>query len=251
MRCEKGAAIQNLTTISHYLSEAAAREIDIIGFPEMSITGYADPTLYPGSKLSLQGPEIERLLGMSQSFSGTILAGLIEDNPNGKPFITHIVVRQGRLLGAYHKITIENEEIAWFSAGSDVPVFQHDDLVFGIAICADISNETVFAHCHRQGAKIVFELAAPGLYGEQATRNWRSGYEWWQGECQKYLSGYASKYGLWIGVATQAGRTVDEDFPGGGYLFTARGERVYATSDWSPGAVYLGIDLETEQVLKL
>jgi hypothetical protein len=64
---------------------------------------------------------------------------------------------------------------------------------------------------------VVFEVAAPGLYGEQATRDWRSGYEWWRGECHEYLSAYARDYGLWIAVATQAGRTVDEDFPGGEY----------------------------------
>jgi predicted amidohydrolase len=89
------------------------------------------------------------------------------------------------------------------------------------------------------------------LYGEQATRNWRSGFEWWEGECQKYLSAYAKKYGFWIGVATQAGRTIDEDFPGGGYLFAPNGERVYATPDWSPGAIYLEIDLETGRILEL
>ncbi len=82
---------------------------------------------------------------------------------------------------------------------------------------------------------MVFEVAAPGLYGEQATRDWRSGYEWWRGECQQYLAAYARDYGLWIAVATQAGRTVDEDFPGGGFLYRPDGECVYETADWSEG----------------
>lgn len=34
MRCEKGAVHENLTTLAHYLDEAAACHIDIIGFPE-------------------------------------------------------------------------------------------------------------------------------------------------------------------------------------------------------------------------
>ena len=251
MRCEKGAMAENLAIISYHLKEAAARDIDIVGFPEMSITGYADPTQYPEARLRRDGPEIRGLVEVTRDFPGTVLAGLIEDNPTGKPFITQIAIRQGQWLGYYRKRTIEEEEVEWFSAGDSVPVFQHDDVTFGIAICADIGNETVFAECSQQGAQIVFELAAPGLYGEQATRNWRSGYEWWEGECQKYLSVYARKYGLWIGVATQAGRTVDEDFPGGGYLLAPNGERVYATSDGLPGAVYLAIDFETEQVLEL
>ncbi len=50
---------------------------------------------------------------------------------------------------------------------------------------------------------------------------------------------------------TQAGRTVDEDFPGGGYVFSPTGERVYATPDDQPGAVYLELNFETRQVMEL
>ena len=126
-----------------------------------------------------------------------------------------------------------------------MPVFQHDDLTYGIAICADIHNREVFAACARQGAQVVFEVAAPGLYGEQATRDWRSGYEWWRGECHQYLAAYARDYGLWIAVATQAGRTVDEDFPGGGYLFRPDGECVYETADWSEGLAFVTADVSS------
>jgi predicted amidohydrolase len=155
------------------------------------------------------------------------------------------------LQGYYHKITIKDEETDWFSAGQSVPVFELNGMRFGIAICADIDNEAVFAEYGRQGAKMIFELAAPGLYGEQATRNWEAGYAWWEGKCQKYLSRYAQKYGLWVGVATQAGRTVDEDFPGGGYVFSPTGERIYTTADYLPGALYLELDVENNIVTNL
>ncbi len=251
MQCEKGALQQNLDTIAHYLEEATAHDVDFIGFPEMSLTGYADPAQYPEAVISLNGPEVDRLLQLTRRYSATVLAGLIEANPAGKPFITHAVIQRGALLGHYRKVTIKDEEADWFSAGQTVPVFQSQGVTFGISICADIGNEEVFTACARQGAQIVFELAAPGLYGEQATRNWQSGYAWWEGECQKYLSRYSREHGLWIGVATQAGRTVDEDFPGGGYLFSPAGERVYATTDYGPGAVYLDLDFQTRQVREL
>lgn len=251
MQCEKGALAQNLERISLSLVEAAARGVDIVGLPEMSLMGYADPTRYPEAANRLDGPEVAALLRLTEPYPFTVLAGIIEENPIGKPFITQLVARQGLLEGSYRKVTIKDEETEWFSAGDKVTVFQAEELTFGIAICADVSNEAVFAECKQQGARIVFELAAPGLYGEQATRNWESGYRWWEGECVKYLSRYAREYGIWVAVATQAGRTVDEDFPGGGYVFAPGGERVYATRDWTPGAVYLGIDFETGQVIEL
>jgi predicted amidohydrolase len=251
MQCEKGAIAQNLASMTRVLSEAAERHIDIVGFPEMSLTGYADPTRYPQAILRLDGPEIIQFLNLTRELRAAALVGVIEENPAGKPFITQIAARHGQLLGYYRKRTIEDEEGLWFSPGGAVPVFRHDQLTFGIAICADINNESVFSECAQQGAQIVFELAAPGLYGEQATRDWRAGFEWWQGKCQQHLSDYARKHHLWIAVATQAGRTVDEDFPGGGYVFAPDGQRLYATPDGSPVVVYLEIDLNSLEVTQL
>ena len=251
MLCEKAEIAENLESTARYLDEAVACDLDIICFPEMGITGYADPTKYPKAIVRLDGSEIGQLLEMTRGKSTTVLAGLIEENPDGKPFITQIVTRDGKLLGLYRKKRIVDEELEWFSPGESIPVFKHDLIPFGVAICADISSPEVFAECARKGAKIIFEAAAPGLHGEQATRDWRAGFEWWKGECQKYLSRYAQEYCVWVAVATQAGRTVDEDFPGGGYVFTPDGWCLYATPDWSPGAVYLQIDFEKRRVMRL
>jgi len=251
MRCDKAAIAENLATMGRYLDHASELGIDIIGFPEMCLTGYADPTRYPQSVISLGGSEVGQLLELTRPHRATVLAGLIEENPGSKPFITQIALRGGKLLGHYRKVTIKDEEADWFSPGDHVPVFHHGDLLFGISICADIGSPDVFAACARQGARIVFELAAPGLYGEQETRDWRSGYEWWEGECQSHLSAHARELGIWIAVATQAGRTVDEDFPGGGYLFGPDGRRRWATEDGSPGALYLEVNLETTSVRQL
>lgn len=254
MRCEKAAIRDNLAVIAGWLDEAKARRLDIIGFPEMSITGYADPTRYPQAVITLDGPEIHQFLKLTRGHPSTVLAGLIEANTGqlngipGLPFITQIAARDGVLLGVYRKLTIQDEEAAWFSPGDSVPVFHHGLLTFGIAICADIDNESVFAMCARRGAQIVFELAAPGLYGEQSARNWQSGFDWWRGECREKLGMYASRRRLWIAVATQAGRTVDEDFPGGGFLFSPDGACRAATPDWSSGALYLELELENNTV---
>jgi hypothetical protein len=87
----------------------------------------------------------------------------------------------------------------------------------------------------------VLECAAPGLYGEQATRNWQAGYDWWREKCADQLGAYAREHHFSIAVTTQAGRTVDEDFPGGGYLFGPDGATLASTDDWLEGV--LDVDL--------
>jgi len=251
MVSEKGAVVENLRQTARYLEEAAEKGVDVVAFPEGSISGFIDPTRFPEAVLRLDGPEVGQFLELTQGLPCTVLAGIIEENGRYKPYITQLVARDGQLLGRYRKRTIENEEVALFSAGSSPVVFDHNGLMVGAAICADIGSEGVFADCAGLGARIVFEMAAPGLYGEQATRNWRTGFAWWEEECLSYFGRYAPAHNLWIAVATQAGRTCDEDFPGGGFVFAPDGRRLFATPDWSDGGVYLEIDLDNQRVSRI
>lgn len=188
---------------------------------------------------------------MTEGKNLTALAGIIEENPNGVPFTTHVVASRGKLTGYFRKISPPKRDGEWYAPGKEYKVFDHDGLTFGIAICADIKIETIFEECSRMGAKVMFELAAPSLERDQATRDWKADFEWWEGVCKEYLSKYAKKYSMWIFVATQAGQTCDQDYPGGGYLFNPRGERVYASQDWQPGVVYLEINLKSEEVREI
>ncbi|MFZ0544256.1 MAG: carbon-nitrogen hydrolase family protein [Candidatus Promineifilaceae bacterium] len=251
MVSEKGAVAENLRVTAAYLAEAAEKQVDIVAFPEGSISGFINPIKFPEAVLRLDGPEVTEFLNLTEGLSCTVMAGVIEENGSDKPYITQVVARNGKMLGFYRKRTIENEEVPLFSPGILPFVFDHRGVTVGTAICADIDNVVVFADYAGLGARIVFEMAAPGLYGEQATRNWQTGYDWWEEECLTNFGRYASAHHLWIAVATQAGRTVDEDFPGGGFVFGPDGRRLFATVDWSAGGVYLEIDLDSQRVSRL
>ena len=252
MVCEKGALDLNRRTIAAVLEQAARVDVDVVGFPEMSLTGYSDPARFPTAIIDLDGPEVERTVALTRAYPFAVLFGIEERNPKGKPFITQILAQRGQILGHYRKITIEDEELDWFAPGNgDVLVFDAGGARLGVSICADLHNEAVFAACRERGAEMVLELAAPGLYGEQSQRSWQSGYAWWDGDCRRYLGAHAKSQGLWIAVATQAGRTIDEDFPGGAFVFSPTGERLYTTADGSPGAVFLDIDPGRGRVTEL
>jgi predicted amidohydrolase len=251
MRSEKGAIIENLKAISGFINKAHKRGVDILGLPEGSITGYNNPIKYPQTTIDVNGPEVAEFLRLTKEKEPIVLAGLIEKNPDGKPFITQVIAHNGKLLDLYRKKMIIDDDNEWFSPGNEVKAFTYKGLKYGIAICSDMSGEDIFAEYARQGAKIVFELAAPGLLGDQANRNWESGYRWFEGSCRQRFVPYCKKYNIWIAVATAAGRTSDEDFPGGGYVFAPNGRRVYATKDWHPGEVYLQINLESRAVKEI
>jgi len=244
MRCEKGAIDDNLAKIHDHLQAGSHQRADIMCFPEMSITGYVDPVNCTAAVLRLDGPEVAQFVAMTTELPITAIAGLVEENPLGKPFISQIIASSGRLLGVYRKKTIPPDEAPRFAAGSASPLFQHPKVVFGVTVCADIDTPSIFAELAGRGAHIVFEAAAPGLYGSQETRDWQTGYQWWHQECHEKLGQYARDNQVFIAVATQAGRTRDEDFPGGGYVFGPDGACLSSTSDWSEGVVYAALLVE-------
>ncbi|HEX6122884.1 MAG TPA: nitrilase-related carbon-nitrogen hydrolase, partial [Ktedonobacterales bacterium] len=212
---------------------------------EASLTGYVDPERYPAVELVLDGPEVAALLALTRGRALTVLAGLVEANPGGPPFLTQIVARAGALIGHYRKRTIPPDEAHLFTPGTAPAIVALPEATIGLAICADIEHSAVFSDCARAGAQLICECAAPGLYGAQATRDWRSGYAWWRGMCFEHLARAARENEVYIAVATQAGRTVDEDFPGGGYVFAPDGQCLAETRDWSAGMLYASISLPT------
>ena len=163
MRCEKGDIDGNLTKIAAEIAAARERGAQIVVFPEMSITGYIDPAVWPDAVLDLDSSPVQKFVAMTDGRPITAIAGIVERNPDGKPFITQIVAKDGKLTGVYRKNTVVDEELEWFSPGEGVPIFEHRGVPFGISICADIDNPAVFGGSVAQGARFVLELAAPGL----------------------------------------------------------------------------------------
>ena len=170
-----------------------------------------------------------------------LVAGIVERNTAGAPFMSQGVIRGGSLVGTYRKINLAPDEIGLFSPGAEPLLWRQGDVDFGVAVCADIESEGLFQGYAQSGAKVVLLLAAPGLYGPQSTRDWQEGYAWWRDKCRGQLGSYAGTYGLHIAVATQAGRTVDEDFPGGAYLFDDRGDLIAETADGAEGMLIVDV----------
>ena len=237
MRCEKGAIADNLAATRAHVAAAEEAGCDVVCFPEGSITGYVDPRRYPDAVVPLDGPAVAAFAACTQRRDITAIGGIIEARaePGSLPFITQVVARAGHIIAIYRKRAIPDDEMDQFAPGADATTFDVAGVRAGLAICADVSRAAVFGDSARAGAQVVFECAAPGLYGAQETRDWRVGFAWWREECREHLARYASEYHIAIAVATQAGRTCDEDFPGGGYLFGSGGACLSETADWREG----------------
>lgn len=172
----------NAERIEQMILRADERGVEIVTFPELSITGYTCGDLFLQHFLH---DEAERaLLGLVKRTAHTrvmVLVGMpvrVEE----KLFNAAVAFQSGKILGAIPKMYLPNyrefQEARWFSsardlqftvahiAGCEVPIghnllFRSGDVAIGIEICEDMwTPYTPGTRLALYGAHIIFNLSA-------------------------------------------------------------------------------------------
>lgn len=231
MSSKKGDVVDNLRAMVNFIEQASHEHADIIVFPEMSLTGYFTSAKYLPSTLTIESTEVKKIISLSRIHNLTIIFGLAETS-DSKTYISQLVAQNGMLSGIYRKHNVINDETKIFTPGESLPVFNLGKWKFGLTICADIDLPELFVKYAEAGCQIVFECASPNLYGDRENRDWKKGYAWWKNNCIEKIGKYSLYNKIMIAVVTQSGRDIDDDFPGGGYLFSKNGELIAETKDY-------------------
>jgi len=240
VRCEKGDLGANLATHREQIGRAYTERVELVVFPEMSLTGSVDPTRRPDRLVTLEDPAVEQLVEATAAAGITAVFGIAE-RAGDTAYITQCVARGGVLDGAYRKRVLGDDEVG-FAVGDTPFVFDLDGVKVGIVICAESTVDAPLDDTVDAGAKLVCFCAAPGLYGRRTTDAARAaGHRWWESAGLADARRHARRRGVWIALATQAGATVDEDFPGLAALVGPHGEVVARTPDWNPATLVVDV----------
>lgn len=156
-------------------------------------------------------------------------------------FITQAFASDGRLVGVQRKRHLGDDEEG-FTVGSETTSFSYGAAHFGVIICAEAGSDDTWDACAASGASVAYMCSAPGLHGRRTDEaSWRAGLEWWQSCGLADARQHARRLGLWAAMATQAGSTTDEDFPGISALVAPTGEIVARSPDWRPATLIVDI----------
>ena len=235
--CQKGNWPANLAAHEEVLARAADEGCELAAFPEMSLTGSVDPVAHPGHLLRLDSGPVRSLAGLTRRYPVAAVFGVAEQGDRGGAHITQAYACGGRLAGAYRKRHLGEGEDA-YTPGTAPALFRLGQLSFGVAICAESTVDYPFDEPAAAGAEVIFLCAAPGLYGRRAdVESWRAGHSWWESRGLADARRHAARTGAWVALSTQAGSTVDEDFPGLAALVAPGGEVVARLPDWHPGTL--------------
>ena len=242
IHCEKGDVTGNLSAHLRLVRPAAATGCQLAVFPEMSLTGSADPATHPERLIPLDHPAVTRLAAASAVVSG-VCFGIAERASDQQPRITHVVAAAGTVAGVQRKRYLGDGEEAFVPAAESA-VFEVAGVRFGIAICAEAGHDAPFDAAAAAGASLVLFPAAPGLYGRRTDdASWQEGFSWWEGCGLADARRHARRLGLWIAMTGQAGSTADEDFPGLAALIRPDGTVAARLPDWHPGTLTVDIPL--------
>ena len=223
LTCPKGDIKGNLDRHLGVVARATQSACDLVVFPEMSLTGYR-----AGAAIGLEDPAVKTLISATAG-SAAAAFGLAERPPDGgRPTITQVVAIDGRPAVVHRKAHLGEGEDADFVPGQPSGAVCVAGVRCSLAICAEIGTEAPYA----VAAELVLAPAAPGLHGRRTTpQAWEDGYRWWRGSVLDDASRFAVPNGRWVAVATQAGATDDEDFPGWAAVIDPSGRPVAETAD--------------------
>ena len=221
----------------------AATGCDLALFPEMSLTGSVDPARNPERLISLDHEAVFHLVRASSETGVGICFGVAEGSSDGRAHIAQVFAAGGNIIGVQRKRHLGDGEESFTPASVSTPI-EFAGITLGVAICAESGFDPPFDTAAFAGAQLVLFPAAPGLNSRRTDEDsWRSGFSWWEGKCLGEAARHARRLGIWIAVATQAGSTVDEDFPGLAALVSPDGTVVDRLPDWAEGALIVDIPL--------
>ncbi|WP_418179087.1 nitrilase-related carbon-nitrogen hydrolase [Aliarcobacter lanthieri] len=129
----------NLVLCEKYIENASKKSVDLIIFPEMTLTGFSNNIDLTSENFE-NSETIEKFSNLAKEFNISVIFGVvIKDNKkalNKSIFIDNF----GNILGNYSKVhpfSFSGED-RYFNAGNKISIVKYKDLKIGLTICYDL-----------------------------------------------------------------------------------------------------------------
>ncbi|MFO7965721.1 MAG: nitrilase-related carbon-nitrogen hydrolase [Desulfobacterales bacterium] len=155
-RSAMGNIDENLKGMENWVKRAKKKDVRLVCFPEMNITGYSTRSDIRDIAECIPGKATARVSELARRFGVVILAGMAEKGDNHDIFASHIVFEPDGRLDVYRKLHIAPPEKSIYSPGDAIPVFQTSGITFGIQLCYDAHFPELTTRLAEKGAELIF-----------------------------------------------------------------------------------------------
>lgn len=150
-----GKTEENLARHEILARKAAGQGVELICFPELSISGhFVNETVWKHSEPVPGGPSCIRMERLAKELNVVISAGIAE-RENNVCFNTQFVVGPQGFIGKYRKTHASRDEYFYFRMGARFPVWDIGKCRVGILICYDIAFPEVARILALNGAELI------------------------------------------------------------------------------------------------
>ena len=157
----------NLRTMVSHCRNAASDDVDLICFPELSLTGYSMPDSRSFALSDGDAP-IAELSDLSAEIGMAVCFGYVDSGNR----ITQAIVEDGRIVGRYSKTHLGEREVGVMEPGSDFPIIRTSKANVGISLCWEAHFPEISGTYALEGADLILMPFASGLGGERRQSSW-------------------------------------------------------------------------------
>lgn len=151
----------NLEKIISYLEQGSRRKLDIVCFPEASLTGYCGVDVQSLGEINWR--EINTAIEKVRSATRRLrVAAIIGTNHSKKGQILNsalLISRAGRLIGEYSKTHLIERDQNFYQPGPEIDILRLEEMALGMLICYDIRFPEAWRTLAMREAQVVFHLS--------------------------------------------------------------------------------------------
>jgi N-carbamoylputrescine amidase len=215
-----GDVAGNLGKHLEWIARAHAASVDVLLFPELSLTGYSLREAVARAALPVTATPILEIARAASAMAVTV--GFVE-RADARLYNSAVTIRDGRVLFVHRKINLPGygrlDEDRWFAPGMRIDTYTpQPGWSAASLICADLWNPALvhIAACH--GAELLLAPVSSSLEAVDGFDN--------LGGWATALNFYGMMYGLPVVMANRVGGESDLTFWGGSRIVDARGRTI-------------------------
>ncbi len=150
-----------------WVTAAAQQGVDLLLFPELSVSGYSPVQIAAQIAEPIPGPSVEKMIALAEWGKMVIAFGLLE-REGDQVYCTHLLVNGDGVIGKQRKIHVPAQEAPFWSAGNSIETFDIGKARVGVTICRDAFFDEMTRTLYFKGAEIV--LMPFGYYNVERSR---------------------------------------------------------------------------------
>ncbi len=225
----------NVEKILSRMEQCVDAGVNLVAFPELSISGYPPEDLLLKSQFLAENRRaLNEIVAKSRGIG--VVVGFA-DTEAGEVYNAAAVVFDGKLAGIYRKLFLPNygvfDEDRYFRAGDTCPVYIVDGTSIGVSICEDIWHPIGPTVIQRSiGAEVIVNInGSPFQAGKRVFR-------------EKMLATRAADNGVFLAYVNLVGGQDELVFDGASMVFAPSGDVIASARQFEEDLLIADLDVE-------